>query len=95
MRNIGFVMFGAIFCACPPEGEGVDDRPNPDPQNCDAACSRLQELGCPEGDPVCDPETSECVTCTQWCQETQDAGHALNAQCVAGMNSCDEWEDCE
>jgi hypothetical protein len=60
-----------------------------DTHNCAAACTKLQELGCPEGDPLPDG-----TTCTKFCEDTQQSGHPLNPTCVMGMSSCDELPGC-
>lgn len=63
----------------PIEPDGTED--------CPAACARLQQLGCPEGDPLPDG-----TTCAEFCQETQRKGHALDPTCVKTIQTCEELE---
>lgn len=77
------------------QGATCQSRPPPipiepfDTHNCAAACMRLQDLGCPEGLPLEDG-----TTCTRFCIETQQSGHALNPTCVMTMSSCAELAAC-
>lgn len=59
----------------------------PDTSDCPAACERLQELGCPEGEPL-----SDGTTCVEFCIETQQRGHALNPSCVRTITRCSELD---
>ena len=76
-----------LLTACPKSG------PTPhvpdDTDQCPAACERLRELGCEEGDPLEDG-----TTCEVFCQETQDTGHALNPTCIKAIDSCGQIEAC-
>ncbi len=56
-----------------------------DTNKCAAACQRLQELRCPEGEILADG-----TTCVQFCEQTQRNGHALNPTCVMTIESCAE-----
>lgn len=56
-----------------------------DTDKCAAACQRLQELKCPEAEPLADG-----TTCVQFCEQTQRNGHALNPTCIATVKSCAE-----
>jgi len=68
----------------PPVHIEPDDTPN-----CAAACKKLIELGCPEGQPLEDG-----TTCEQFCIDTQESGHPLNPTCVMGMTACSELPGC-
>lgn len=76
---IALLAFGA-HCGGPVQPD--PDIPK-DTHLCDDACANLQELGCPEGDPLPDG-----TTCTEFCVKTQNAGSALNPTCVAKIQSC-------
>jgi hypothetical protein len=56
-----------------------------DTNMCPAACQRLQQLGCPEGEPL--PDGSSCES---FCVETQKSGHALDPSCIRGIETCAE-----
>jgi hypothetical protein len=77
-------MSGCAHCE-----RGVTPDPE-DSQLCPEACAHLQELGCPEGDPLPDG-----TTCSSWCVYTQEQGHWLNLPCILSIESCDELEECE
>lgn len=72
--------------SCPPT---PTPHPPEDTDKCPAACERLRELGCPEGEPLEDG-----TTCEDFCIQTQDEGHALNPTCVMEIDSCEEIESC-
>jgi len=80
-----------VFSAC------CNFRPPPTPlpvrdANCAGACAHLQKLGCEEGDPLPDG-----TTCTEFCERTQEAGHALRPSCMMQLKSCapEEMEKCQ
>ncbi len=64
-------------------------RPHPhlptDTPRCPDACAHLRNLKCEEGQPLEDG-----TTCEDFCQATQESGHALNPTCVMTIKSCDE-----
>jgi len=60
-----------------------------DTANCASACEKLNQLGCPEGEPLEDG-----TTCTKFCEDTQQSGHPLNPTCVMGMTACGELPGC-
>ncbi len=60
-----------------------------DTDMCPAACENLRSLNCEEGEDLADG-----TTCEQFCEETQNRGHALNPTCVASIRSCSGIEDC-
>lgn len=72
---------------------GVQPQPAPvppkDTADCPAACEKLRELGCPEGQPLEDG-----TTCEKFCKDTQDSGHALRPSCVVGITACSQLNDC-
>ena len=53
--------------------------------SCLAACDRMKQLSCPEGEDI--PDGPSCV---QFCVETQERGHSLNPQCLKTINTCEE-----
>lgn len=67
--------------------------PNPtDADSCGAACKKMQELGCSEGDDVPGPNNTV-VTCEVFCRKTVNENHvSLNPSCVAGITSCKQIE---
>jgi len=85
MLTVAFLMLGATCQTRPPP---VPIEPT-DTANCASACAKLQHLGCPEGDPLEDG-----TTCTKFCEDTQQSGHALNPTCVMGMTACSELPGC-
>jgi len=60
-----------------------------DTDKCDAACVKLRQLGCPEGEPLEDG-----TSCTKFCVDTQQSGHPLNPTCVMQMGACSELPAC-
>ena len=60
-----------------------------DSDQCAPACARMESLGCPEGQPL-----SDGTSCTQFCKDTQRAGHALNPTCLTKILTCEEIETC-
>jgi hypothetical protein len=67
--------------------------PHPeDAPSCAAACKRMQDLGCREGDDMPGPNHTV-VTCEVFCQKTiEDNNVALNPSCIAGITSCKQIE---
>jgi hypothetical protein len=70
----------------PPPPQPVEPK---DTADCPAACEKLRELGCPEGDPLEDG-----TTCEVFCKDTQESGHALRPSCVMGITDCSQLRDC-
>jgi hypothetical protein len=67
---------------------GCPQTPKPEAQpnaTCAQACAHLAELGCPEAKSLPDG-----TTCQVFCENTQDAGHALDAGCVLTISKCEE-----
>ena len=60
--------------------------PNDTPQ-CADACVHLRTLKCAEGNPL-----PNGTTCEQFCQSTQQSGHALILSCVMRINNCSEMD---
>lgn len=92
MKRTTLLLFAALtalsllLSGCP----ATVPQPNPvvDPDDipaCEKACSRMQELGCLEGEDLPDG-----TTCVEFCQETTVKGHSLNPQCLEKINSCGE-----
>jgi len=81
------VMMAGATCQTP-YPPPIPIEPN-DTENCPAACEKLRELGCPEGQPLEDG-----TTCEKFCTDTQQSGHPLNPTCVMGMSSCTELPGC-
>lgn len=79
------ILFAVVLLGCPPRPP-VRVLPT-DTASCDAACKHLQELHCPEGEPL-----ENGTSCTMFCEETQSSGHALNPSCVIHIKKCAEVE---
>ncbi len=60
-----------------------------DTDMCPAACERLRELECSEGEDLADG-----TPCEIFCVETQNNGFPLNPTCVSGLQSCGEIDNC-
>ena len=90
LTQLLFVLLVATAC-----GSCRTFRPPPmpidpgDTDQCLAACTRMESLGCPEGAPLPDG-----TTCVKFCVDTQTAGHAMNPTCLAKIESCSEIEAC-
>ena len=84
-----FLIFAGLLLT----GSTCNPKPTPHPAQdtdmCPAACERLRELGCEEGEPLEDG-----TSCEAFCVETQESGHALNPTCVMQIDSCGEIEAC-
>lgn len=87
MKKLLLLLAFGFLCAC----EEHESTPTPvDPADqtaCPAACEHLRELGCEEGEPLEDG-----TTCEQFCEQTQEQGHALRPSCVATITTCSELE---
>lgn len=97
----------AIFLASCTTTETKDPKvgpaPNgPAPELCGAVCQRWKDMGCPEGEKVCDKyaePTTVCQrwqTCEQWCEGVETAkSQPLNLQCLATAeaSTCQALED--
>lgn len=97
MRHF-FVVLCLLGCA----SEQSIPKPPPDtasdPTYCEQACTRLADLGCPEGAPVYNSDLPGPVdvpnqTCTAWCRELQERDAALNPRCLMGIQDCAKVED--
>ena len=75
----------------PPPEDTSHPHPPTDADMCAAACARMQELKCPEAEPLPDG-----TTCANFCVKTLGGGHGLNPTCIAkikdcaGVNACTE-----
>jgi len=103
-RFIAILTLPLILASCASCGQsGPANRPDPDPENCASACAKLKDLGCPEGDDIfipdqsadAAPDTGTSVTCTFWCEDTQQKGHALDAACVSKITACADISTCD
>lgn len=84
-----------------------DPAPVPDTTYCGAACDHIGQndggLNCQEGQPIelapdaCvpDAETTDCITCKRFCEDTQTQGVWLNPKCVASIESCSQIDTCQ
>jgi len=81
-----FVAGVALGSTCHPPPTPVEPK---DTADCPAACEKLRELGCPEGQPLEDG-----TTCEAFCKATQVKGHALRPSCVKKIWSCDQINIC-
>ena len=60
--------------------------PDPNPvggTDCAAACTNMQKLGCPEGEPLEDG-----TPCAKFCEDTEKMGHAMNTPCISTATTC-------
>lgn len=60
-----------------------------DTDRCPAACERMRELGCEEGEPLPDG-----TPCEIFCADVQGAGFPLFPSCLEKIDSCTEIDDC-
>ena len=88
MKRI-LLMVALVFAFAALTGGHCKPPPTPiepeDTADCAAACKRLQELKCPEGETLPDG-----TTCTKFCETTQQSGHALKPSCIVSIQSCAE-----
>lgn len=85
MRTLLFLAIG-LGSACGP-AELPPPRLPTDTADCPAACAHLRALGCEEGQPLEDGSS-----CESFCEDTQNAGHALNPSCVKSIRRCEDLE---
>ena len=80
-------------CPFPQPNPGPDPEPPPravdSPVYCAAACRRLRELGCPEGNAA--PGGG---TCEDVCNNAAEAGISLDTKCVMSVEDCDAVDRC-
>jgi hypothetical protein len=86
MKKI-LVLFLVLLAGCPPVTPQPSPREPTDTPNCAKACEHLAKLGCEEGKPLEDG-----TTCTTFCENTQQSGHALNPTCVMSIIECSELD---
>lgn len=74
-----------------PDPDDPDPKPTPVPtEGCAGACYHMQQLGCPEGEPLEDG-----TTCEKFCLDTEEAGHPMKTECILKVTSCDAMKtDC-
>jgi hypothetical protein len=61
----------------------------PEP-GCEAACQRMRELGCEEGNP-----TPEGATCEEICIEAERSGLAdVDTKCIVELEACGSYDVC-
>ncbi len=86
--------FAFTVAACPRPPKTIDPpTPNPDAgppptegMPCERACKRMQQLGCPEGDP--NPKGDACAV---WlCQQAKSTTVDHNLECLATLGACTE-----
>jgi len=53
--------------------------------DCPAACDKMKELKCPEGDDILGGPT-----CIEFCVKTQESGHSLKPYCLKTIKFCEE-----
>jgi len=70
----------------PPPEDTTHPHPPVDPHMCKAACDRMHDLGCPEGEDV--------QACEMFCVETLAQGHGLNPTCIAEIGDCAGVKEC-
>lgn len=96
MKTIILTLVALVLIGCP----ASTPRPAPviptDTASCPSACQHLRDLGCPEGTPIPNPDHPEdrslASTCEQFCQDTQEAGHALQPSCVMRVRKCSDMQ---
>jgi len=86
---LGILCLGFVACTCVTGPKPTPVEPT-DTDKCAAACARLVELGCEEGQPLEDG-----TTCAKFCVDTQESGHALNPTCVVGLQACGQLGTCQ
>ena len=111
-RIIAFVFSAVLLVsvsACPPPTPAPRPAPHTDDNSayCDAGCTRLKELECPEGQNLVFHQdcsvTAECTdgiciagrcteTCKMFCEATIETGRFLGPECWATIDSCDQVE---
>jgi len=72
-------------CSTPPEPKKPGVHVPDDTPSCPSACAHLRELGCEEGQPLEDG-----TSCEKFCEDTQNAGHALRPSCATTIQTCAE-----
>lgn len=91
-------LFLAIMINCTPEPQTPIPQPPPDTDYCKPGCEHLQQLTGRDGRPGCEEARvlelpgGEIVTCQEFCENTQKAGHFLYPSCWVKVNKCDEIE---
>ena len=80
-RLIAFVL---LFVACLPANAPRDTA------DCSDACYRMRSLHCEEGEPLPDG-----TSCTKFCEDTQNSGHALRPSCIEKIETCSEIDLCQ
>jgi hypothetical protein len=105
----GIPIFVALIigCSCNDDEPDVIEPPE-DLALCPAACERVQELECPEGQPLVYPiecashdqcEDGTCIdgfcteTCIEVCEELLKTGTYLGLECWAEIEECSDIED--
>lgn len=93
MKKLLSLLFAASFVGATCGGAPTPTPPHPDDApSCAAACKKMQELGCREGEDVPGPDDIV-VTCVFFCEKTiNDNNVALNPSCIMGITSCDQIE---
>jgi hypothetical protein len=86
MKPLVLLLLIGLSCSSTPTPH---PREPTDTDQCAAACEHLLALGCEEGKPLEDG-----TTCTSFCEQTQQAGHALNPTCAKQVKTCAELDSC-
>lgn len=86
---------GLLVAGCPlpgpPEPPGPPPGPHPQGATCVTACAKLNELGCPEGEPTPDGKSCEAV-----CENVQASGIiSWNLDCRSVITECGQTDSCE
>ena len=80
--GLRLALIGLLVCGC--SQLPAPEPPSDDQDGCEAACKRLEELGCEEAEP--DANGNSCVVI---CRETLNAGIlTLDTEGVAKANRC-------
>lgn len=98
------ILLCSFVIACDPTLPYTDPTAPPDPlpaedsEWCKSGCEHLAKLtgpdnkpGCFESRPLELPDGSS-VSCTQFCQETQNNGRSINPKCWITISKCNDLE---
>jgi len=87
-RAVNALCLSVLLAACGPAVEHPHPHLPTDTPMCPDACAHLRELGCDEGKPLQDG-----TSCEDFCQSTQDSGHALTPSCVVNIKKCSDMDE--
>ena len=88
MKFVFYLIFTVLLISCSVRLPPIPQEPT-DTADCGAACLKLKELGCEEGN-----DLENGVSCEAFCIDTQINGHGLNPSCIKSITDCSELERC-